>query len=144
MNSQMQPEGATCVCSRSFRTHLLTSKIIISPPLRSTSDRPPRRAPRLLPGCGRPGRLGHPPGRQRPGRPGWVRGGEPAAGGVQGGCAEVVPKFTVLSSEYPGGQFLHVLAVGAALEPSSLASGHTSSNTPGLIRTRKLSGERPG
>ena len=68
MNLQMQPEGATCVCSRSFRTHLLTSKIIISPPLRSTSDRQPRRAPRLLSGYGRPGRLRQPPGSQRPGR----------------------------------------------------------------------------
>ena len=27
MNLQMQSEGATCVCSHSFRSHLLTSKI---------------------------------------------------------------------------------------------------------------------
>ena len=29
-------------------------------------------------------------------------------------------------------------------DPLSFASGHTSSNTPGPIRTRTLSGERPG
>ena len=32
----------------------------------------------------------------------------------------------------------------ARLAATAFASGHTSSNTPGLIRTRKLSGERPG
>ena len=33
MNLQMQSEGATCVCSHSFQSHLLTSKTIHFPSL---------------------------------------------------------------------------------------------------------------
>ena len=63
--------------------------------------------------------------------PGWVPGGAGDDEGAQGSHRRNRP-LAALSRHR------------AHLEPPSLASGHTSSNTPGLIRTRKLSGERPG